>query len=212
MQNKSKRLLLVDLDGTLLHGNSLPHYLLVAVGWWKLLLGFPMFLIRCIVLLLKGNFQFEKIKIALFRNYMLGQSRTILEQSGEQCTQQKLIPMLNPVVHAAVIQGLANGDTVVLVTASLDIWVKSIARHLGFQFLCTQAEYDAEGMFTGRFATPNCKYEEKRRRILEKFDLSKYSKVVAYGNSDGDAAMFELAGEVWWVKREGSVVCLKKAA
>lgn len=211
MSEKSKRLLLVDLDGTLLLGNSLPLYLAIAVGWWRILIGLPMLKLRWIGLVFRGNMQSGKFKESLFFNYLRGQSREVLELWGEQCVKQKLLPRVNVVVKKAMDEALAQGDTVVLVTASLDFWVKPLARALGCDYLCTQAEYNASGMFTGHFATPNCKNEEKRRRILEKFDLKTYTRVVAYGNSDGDAAMFELADEVWWVKRNGEVVCRKKA-
>lgn len=211
MSDKPIRLLLVDLDGTLLSGNSLLHYLVVAVGWWKLLMGFPMLLLRWMGMTFQGNWQSGKLKEALFYNYLRGQSRETLERWGERCVKQLLLPMVNADVKMPVDEALAHGDTVVMVTASLDFWVPFLANFLDCQYLCTQAEYDADGRFTGYFATPNCKYEEKRRRILEKFDLKMYSRVVAYGNSDGDDAMFELADEVWWVKPDGQVVCRKKA-
>lgn len=211
MRDKSIRLLLVDLDGTLLSGNSLPRYLAVAVGWPKLLMGLPMLVLLWIDLVVRGNGQSGKLKEALFFNYLQGQSREALERWGEQCVKQQLLPMVNAVVKKPMDEALAHGDTVVMVTASLDFWVPFLANLLGCQYLCTQAEYDVSGRFTGRFATPNCKYEEKRRRILEKFDLKMYSRVVAYGNSDGDAAMFELADEIWWVERDGRVVCREKA-
>jgi phosphatidylglycerophosphatase C len=211
MSDKSNRLLLVDLDGTLLLGNSLPRYLVVAVGWWKLLVGLPMLLLRWIALVLHGKMQSGKLKEALFFNYLRGQSRETLEQWGELSVKQQLLPILNPGVKKPMDEAMAQGDTVFLVTASLDFWVKPLANHLGCGYLCTMAEYNAQAFFTGRFATPNCKYGEKKRRVLEQFDLNAISRVVAYGNSNGDAGMFELAHDVWWVERNGRVVCLKKA-
>lgn len=211
MSDKSIRLLLVDLDGTLLLGNSLPRYLVVAVGWWKLLIGLPLLLLRWIGLAFQGKMQSGKFKEALFLNYLRGQSRETLEQWGELCVKHQLLPMLNGGVKKDLYEAMAQGDKVVLVTASLDLWVKPLANHLGCAYLCTQAEYNEKAFFTGRFATPNCKYREKKRRILEQFDLNAFSHIVAYGNSDGDAGMFELAHEVWWVNRNGRIVCLKKS-
>ncbi len=211
MSDKSNRLLLVDLDGTLLLGNSLPRYLVVAVGWWKLLVGLPMLFLRWIALVFQGKMKSGKLKEALFFNYLRGQSREALEQWGELTVKHQLLPILNPGVKKPMDEAMAQGDKVVLVTASLDFWVKPLAIHLGCGYVCTQAAYNAQAFFTGQFATPNCKYGEKKRRVSEQFDLKAFSRVVAYGNSKGDAGMFELAHDVWWVERNGRVVCLKKA-
>ena len=43
---------------------------------------------------------------------------------------------------------------------------------------------------TGRLATPNCKYDEKVRRVRAAFRLETFERVVAYGNSPGDYALF----------------------
>lgn len=211
MRNQSNRLLLVDLDGTLLRGNSLPVFLINVLGWWKLILGLPLLLLGWIGVVIRCGIQSGKLKESLLCHYFKGQHRATMEALGEKCAMEKLIFMLNPMVEQPLKEAQMNGETVVLVTASLDIWVKPLARYMGMMVLCTEVEYGVQDLFTGRFATPNCKYSEKKRRILEKFDVEKYDRVVAFGNSKGDAAMCELADEVWWVERDGRLICLKTA-
>ena len=211
MRDQSNRLLLVDLDGTLLRGNSLPVFLINVLGWWKLILGLPLLFLGWIGVVIRCGIQSGKLKESLLCHYFKGQHRATMEAFGEKCALGKLIFMLNPLVEQTLKEAQMNGETVVLVTASLDIWVKPLARYMGMMVLCTEVEYDSQDLFTGRFATPNCKYGEKKRRILEKFDVEKYDRIVAFGNSKGDAAMFKLADEVWWVESDGRLICLKTA-
>lgn len=89
-----------------------------------------------------------------------------------------------------------NGEKVVIVSASLDLWLRPFCHVEGFELLCTELEF-LDGKYTGRFSTPNCNGQEKAVRILADYDLQSYEKTIAYGNSEGDAAMFELADEVF---------------
>jgi phosphoserine phosphatase len=49
------------------------------------------------------------------------------------------------------------------------------------------------GVLTGRFSTPNCYGQEKKRRFLEKYpDRDRYILYV-YGDSNGDKELLEMA-------------------
>ena len=65
--------------------------------------------------------------------------------------------------------------------------------------LTTEAETGGNGRLTGRFSRPNCQCGEKARRILEAYPELKSNRseffVTAYGDSDGDNEMLELADE-----------------
>ena len=59
--------------------------------------------------------------------------------------------------------------------------------------ICTKAKYDEQGFFTGKFASPNCNYQEKKNRIEKEIDLSLYDQIIAFGDTKGDEAMFSIA-------------------
>ena len=80
----------------------------------------------------------------------------------------------------------------VIVSASTDIYLKDIADILDVDLICTEAEV-VNDYFTGQFRTPDCSSEQKKIRILEKYDLSQYDYVYAYGNSREDLDMLSLA-------------------
>jgi HAD superfamily phosphoserine phosphatase-like hydrolase len=87
------------------------------------------------------------------------------------------------------------------VSASLDIWVKPFADKYGVSCLCTETQY-INGKCTGKFETPNCNGLEKANRIRQRYDLAQYNEVIAYGNSRGDAAMFDLAAKTVYIRRK----------
>jgi HAD superfamily phosphoserine phosphatase-like hydrolase len=86
----------------------------------------------------------------------------------------------------------AQGDKVVIVTASMEAWLKKWCEHHGVDLVATQLEVQA-GKITGRFATKNCYGMEKVNRIKERYNLPEFGLVYAYGDSRGDKEMLELA-------------------
>lgn len=83
----------------------------------------------------------------------------------------------------------------VIVTASPEITVAPFARKLGAEgLLGTHLTFDADNRITGAFSSPNCRGEEKVRRLNEVFgpDLR---LAAAYGDTSGDTEMLAIAEE-----------------
>ena len=90
-----------------------------------------------------------------------------------------------------------QGDAVVVVSASLDVYLTYWCRSIGVDAICTELEEDS-GRFTGRYVGGECCGAEKVRRIRERYDLSRYSIIYAYGDTDEDREMLELAHEKYY--------------
>ena len=90
----------------------------------------------------------------------------------------------------------AEGAVVALVSASSDIWLRPFCQAESIKMICTELAFEA-GKFSGKLATPNCNGQEKARRVRAAFDLNQFDKIIAFGNSNGDAAMLALANEAW---------------
>ena len=76
-----------------------------------------------------------------------------------------------------------RGDHLVLMSASTDLYVPTIARELGFnENICTGVRWDGDSL-NGSLTTPNRKGEEKARCFLPCASSIQASKRVAYGNS-----------------------------
>jgi HAD superfamily hydrolase (TIGR01490 family) len=72
------------------------------------------------------------------------------------------IPVINSHLNA--------GHTLILVTASFDIYVEKLAQTLGFQHvICTRAAWHPNGMLVGKIAGKNCYGEEKINRLKAHF-------------------------------------------
>ena len=114
--------------------------------------------------------------------------------------QQQGISFANEVIpkhlHASAMQQIGwhkqRGDTVVVVSASLDIYLRPWCEQHDLALLCTEAQI-AQGKLTGRLAKPHCSSQEKVHRIKDAYDLSDYQQIYAYGDTYQDKEMLSLA-------------------
>ncbi len=187
---------LCDFDGTLTYGDSFSRFLWFALSLPALIWGGFRLLFVYIGLIINGKWSNELAKAAVFSVFFKGKSEAYLRAIGQAFVQQKIPAMLRPALLASLQTAISQGETVVIVSASSDLWLQPFCQVYGFELLCTQLEFEAEKC-TGRFSTPNCKGVEKARRIKEAFELTAFGKTIAYGNSSGDHAMYELADEVF---------------
>jgi phosphatidylglycerophosphatase C len=77
-----------------------------------------------------------------------------------------------------------KGATIVIVTASPDIWVLPFAQSEGYALISTRLQFH-EGKFNGRLATPNCKGQEKANRIKASILLDEFEYILGLGTSSG---------------------------
>jgi phosphatidylglycerophosphatase C len=96
-----------------------------------------------------------------------------------------------------------SADTVVLVSASYELYLRPLARLLGADdVLAVRLEVD-DGRLTGRLDGPNCRGPEKVRRLHEWLDLHAGGRrsvhVTAYGDSAGDRELLGDADVAHWV-------------
>ena len=83
----------------------------------------------------------------------------------------------------------------VIVTASPETTIAPFAKRLGAENLIgTKFEFDKNDRLTGRFSTPNCRREEKVRRIREVYG-DDVRVLAAYGDTSGDTQMIAIAEE-----------------
>lgn len=193
--NRSPTLHLCDFDGTLTRGDSLIRFLWFAVPKNRLIAGAMVLPFQFLRLFFAGKWSNEAGKKAVLAFFFKGHSRKGMEQSGAAFCALVLPAQLRNDLLAKLRGAREEGDKVVVVSASVDIWLRPFCEAEGFDYLCTELAFEG-GIFSGQLATPNCNGAEKARRIREAYDLTKFARIVAYGNSAGDEAMFALAGEV----------------
>jgi HAD superfamily hydrolase (TIGR01490 family) len=191
----AKTLHLCDFDGTLTRSDSLLHFLWFVVPMPRLVVGAFRLSFKFLGLFFSGKWSNSAAKAAVLAIYLEGKTRSELQTLGEAFCQQKLPLLLRTDLLNQLQLAQQAGETVVVVSASPDLWLEPFCRTAGFGLICTELSYESD-IFRGQFATPNCNGPEKARRILAAYDLRAFDSIVAYGNSSGDAAMFDLAHKV----------------
>jgi HAD superfamily hydrolase (TIGR01490 family) len=111
---------------------------------------------------------------------------------GEHYANDVLPRLVRPHAAERIAWHKAQGDRVVIVSASLDVYLSHWCRSVSVDLICTRLQLSG-GVLTGRYIHGDCCAEEKARRIQSAFILSDYSTIYAYGDSEEDREMLELA-------------------
>ena len=86
-----------------------------------------------------------------------------------------------------------RGDRLIMVSASLDIYLKPVAKALGFDdLLCTQPS-QIDDRFDGGMIGNNCRCAEKVNRLQALLGNLSLCDIHAYGDSEGDKEMLQIA-------------------
>lgn len=85
-----------------------------------------------------------------------------------------------------------QGDDVVVVSASLDVYLAPWCEKVGVDCICTTLE-EHGGRLTGRYVDRDCSGAEKVRKIRERYPLDRYALVYAYGDTTEDLEMLDIA-------------------
>ena len=132
-----------------------------------------------------GKADHGAVKSALIRATLGGHSRAEIESWTAQFVtslpQRVFADALTRIAHHRAV-----GDTLVLLSASTDLYVPAIAGALGFtQCICTGVQWQGERL-VGRLTTPNRRGEEKVRCLQRLRSQYPGAPVSAYGNSAED--------------------------
>ncbi|MFT3762016.1 MAG: HAD family hydrolase [Pseudoxanthomonas sp.] len=90
----------------------------------------------------------------------------------------------------------AQGHEIVVVSGSLDLYLQPWCERRGLALICNRLESE-DGRLTGRYAGGDVA-RRKAREIRARYDLSRYRRIHAYGDSGEDRAMLALAHERWY--------------
>jgi phosphatidylglycerophosphatase C len=195
----SGALAVFDLDGTITRRDTLGPFL-----WGYLRRHAPR--LPRVLLALPAPFLFlihhdrGALKGALIRAALGGLSRQTLAHWADEFVEQLIPRGVYAEALAAIAQHRANGDRLLLLSASTDLYVPRIAHRLGFdEVICSQVRWREDGRLDGRLASLNCRGQEKRRCLAEVLAREAPDKVYAYGNSGSDLPHMLLAHEAFLV-------------
>lgn len=189
-------LALFDFDHTVSTSDSFREFLAFAVGPVKLLLGAavlsPLLLAARASAVPSGEAK-EKVVKFFFKEWPYRNFAETARAFGRERLPQRI----RPLALARIRWHAAQGHRVVIVTASVEEWLRDWCAGHGLDLIGTRLEVK-NGYLTGRFSGENCNGAEKARRIEARYDLGRYRHIYAYGDSPGDREMLALADERYY--------------
>ena len=136
-----------------------------------------------------------RIKAASVKEFLKGVSRAELEADAETFAGEVWDRFMRPDALRVWNDWGKRGAHRVIVTASPETTVAPFARRLGAEgLLGTHLSFDSAGRITGAFDTPNCRGEEKVRRLRAAYGDDVHL-TAAYGDTSGDTEMIAVADE-----------------
>jgi len=189
-------LALFDFDGTITSKDTFTPFIFQAVeprrmAWGKIILSPLLAAFR--LGLVPTSWVRRSIVLFGFR----GRRCADVKAAGSQYAHGRL----SRVVRAKALERIrwhqAQGDVVVVVSASLDVYLADWCRELGVDLICSELE-ERQGLLTGRYRDGDCSGHEKARRVRRRYDLNTFETIYAYGDTRDDEAMLALASQPYY--------------
>jgi phosphatidylglycerophosphatase C len=176
-----------DLDGTITRRDALLPYV------WGFLVRYRPWRLPCLlavlpecVRFLAGRADHGTLKSALIRATLGGEQRARLEAWTTRFVGHLLKHGVSSDALKRVAQHRADGDYLVLLSASPELFVPQVGQALGFaQVLCTGLTWNGDTLL-GELSTPNRRGEEKVRCVERLRGAHPGEGFAAYGNAACD--------------------------
>jgi len=188
-----RHLALFDLDGTLTTGDTMFAFVRHCRGDVRFVVGLVA-LAPMLVAHQLGILSAERAKVLFLSHYFRGWSRADLAAHAATF-RDRLDAMLRPQARDRLRWHRDAGHDIVVVSASLDVWVRPWAERHGVTVLCTEASFQSDA-WSGTLSTRNCNGAEKAERVRAALALDAYERIYTYGDSHGDAELLALGHEV----------------
>lgn len=193
-------LALFDFDGTVTSSDTWTPFLRFAVRPARMLAG-RVLLIPIVVGYRLGMVSASRGREIAARVGFQGEDAAAVRQLGVAYATTVLPRTIRQSALERIEWHKVQGDDVVVVSASLDVYLGPWCETRGLDYICTTLE-ERGGSLTGRYVQGDCSGAEKVRRILQRYQLSRYALVYAYGDSAEDREMLELAHKKYYRWRE----------
>ena len=184
-------LALFDFDGTITTKGTYPGFVRFAVRPGRQILGG--IALSPIIAAYYGRLVSDRaIRTVLSRVGFRGAEPARLRRLGVQYAADVLPHLVRPIARERIAWHQAKGDRVVVVSASLDVYLEPWCSTVGVEVICTELEV-RDGRCTGRYRDGDCTGAVKAARVRERCRLGDYGTVYAYGDSEDDRELLELA-------------------
>ncbi|MDZ7771681.1 MAG: HAD-IB family phosphatase [Balneolaceae bacterium] len=137
----------------------------------------------------------EKAKNQLLDTFLRGKSTRTVDQASQFFLNEVLPGLLRPAALDRIADHRAAGHTLVLISASPDLYVKPWGvSHSFHHVICSSIRRDSRRI-TGGLEGRNCSGEVKAARLRSLIPDLDACHIIAYGDSEGDRQLLDLADE-----------------
>jgi phosphatidylglycerophosphatase C len=182
-----------DFDGTITKDDSTIKFIRFFTGDFKYIIG--IILLSPLLILYKLNILDNDYIKKMIITYFFKDISEVDFKNKAKLFSSNIIPKL---IRKKALDRLAwhknKGHTIVIVSASINLWLQDWCDLNDFILIASELEI-VDKKITGNLLSKNCYGPEKVKRILNKYNLSDYSYIYAYGNSRGDHEMLDIANE-----------------
>ena len=185
------KLALFDFDGTITTHDSLIKFIRYSVGDIKFILGI-IFLSPMLVAYKLKLIPNYKAKQWMLSYFFKGMNEQKFKKLAQSFSLNQIDTFLRPKAMKKIEWHKEQGHIVVVVSASIECWLKPWCDRNGLQLISTKMEA-IDDKISGNFSTKNCYGPEKVNRIREVYNLEDYRYIYAYGDSRGDKELLKLA-------------------
>lgn len=182
-----------DFDGTISKKDTLIHFIRFAVGDLNFLLGIVLLsptILMYKLKLINSHYAKQMVISYYFKNY----KEVDFINITRSYSLNKLSKIIRPEAIKKILWHKEQGHKVVVVSASIDYWLKPWCKINNLELIATKLEVK-NGKISGKFLTKNCNGIEKVNRIRKLYNLEKFREIYAYGDSKGDEQMLALTNK-----------------
>lgn len=192
----TKTLALFDFDGTITTDDSLLKFIRFVVGDIRFVIGLVVLspILVAFKLKLIPNY---KAKQKMLSWFFKGCSEQRFNQVANEYSLKHIDKILRPKAMEKLEWHRSQGHDIVIVSASLESWLKPWCDKHDLKLIATQLEIK-DGWVTGQLKSQNCHGAEKVNRIKQIYNLANYESIYAYGDSSGDKDMLALTKQAFY--------------
>ncbi|HEY5971924.1 MAG TPA: HAD family hydrolase [Pseudoxanthomonas sp.] len=189
-------LALFNFDGTITTREMFPDFMHYAVLPTRLAIG------KFILSPLVAGYKLGVVSGSIIRASVVsfgfrGIPEHRVKQSGKNFSDNVLPGVLRPEALERIHWHKAQGDTIVVVSGALDVYLSHWCRQHDLELICSRLEAK-DGALTGRHQGAQCVLKEKPRRVAERYDLGKFPVVYAYGDTKEDLDLLAIANRKYY--------------
>ncbi|MDV2468686.1 HAD-IB family hydrolase [Acinetobacter chinensis] len=202
----NKNLALFDFDGTLYNKDSFTGFIFYALKKRQIVrrgIKIIPWVQAYYLNIYPAHAMRARLFNVMFRNADFNEIQALAHEYAKE-----LPAHFNTELFRQLLQHQQQGDDVVLVSASVSLYLSAVCEMLDIDLICTEPEIKNDKL-TGLYSTADCSCEQKKVRVTDKYNLSSYRHIYAYGNSHEDLDMLELAHHPYMVGESSQLPALR---